>query len=209
MKRNNSISRTFPFGRSYNFPKVELKKRFSDIFSSISLKKPECEYDNLTPSYPCIRQEPIKMKKEMIFVPEINDYIEVEIAHDRNVIRTKQELLTFTSIQLPKNENDLIEEEQQKCDAYFTNYLLPDTKTNSSIYSKDKESDTYSIDSYYYNTDLPLEKKRRVSISSINSIYTQSDSCSLLSLSTVSSSNSILGKYCLLKTKNKTNRNSI
>lgn len=228
MKRNNSISRTFPFTRSCSFSKLELKKRFSDIFS-YTRQTNECTNDPLEPSY--LVKESVKMKKELIFVPEINDYIEVEIEVDRPIIRTKKELLALTKTTQYGCESDMnqyTEELDQIINNYYSqDYLLPElpsivssttSRPNSIISQKsqndtlnDNNSDTYTLDSYYLDNELSNSsvfykniydklkniKKRKFSISSIYSIYTQSDECSLISLSSVASDNSILGKHLL------------
>lgn len=242
MKRTNSISRTFPFTKSCSFSKIEFKKRFSDIFTSTKTNH-HCVIDPLAPSY--LVKETIKMKKEMIFIPEINDYMEVEIESNRPIIRTRQELLAFTKTNndikdtqnTPNDEEELLEKYEDEnyfnSQQYYSHsFLLPELRTrtpsrSSSLISYQSEnkmdvlnhnSDTYTLDSYYMDTELSNNsafyknvydklkniRKKKFSISSISSIYTQSDACSLISLSSVSSDNSILGKNLLQNS----NRNS-
>lgn len=217
MKRNNSISRTFPFTKSYSFPRVELRKRFSDIFSSISLKRnnENCTTDPLLPSYTVTEQ--VKTKKEMIFIPELDQYIEVDIDINRNIIRSRQELLDFTQASSLHNETN--HEMNDYYNDYFDNYLLPTFEKRKSIYSiktidsicpvkSPKDDDTYSIDSYYLDHNCETDSQKMLNLYS-NSIYSQSDCCSICSLSTISSNDSILGKNLLQPLNPKYLRNSI
>lgn len=256
MKRNNSISRTFPLKKSYSFPK-EFRKRFSDIFTSPKNNAQECkiDIDHLTPSYK-VTEHP-KMKREMIFVSETNSYIEIEIEHYRNVIRTRGELLELTSPTLSNYDKSYHENSYQdnisyeKDNKFLSENQVDSTSSRDSISSyrsiitivtdennennEYDDSDSYSIDSYYHTTntlstnfELPLNNElsetsifyqsvhdkldgfKNLKISNYRkSIYSQSDSCSICSLSSISSSNSILGKNILPTSNPIPYRNSV